>query len=594
MKGTRIIGSQARDASGSRRPSLGGRSFAEGRVRSSLRCGQFGPIQARSALLLVTSACTGQVSGSSQDPAPAAEIEPTRPASSTQPSNPDETPTRPPGTPAVDVYPDLPETAIDVGLHRLSHTILARSLESWLQAWGVENPIPLSNALPAEERARSFANNGEALTLDPRTFAAWFDAAEANGPGIASALRARCSDRESRNCARSVIEAVGRLSHRRTLGENEVETYLSIYDGLGADAAFAAAVTAVLISPDVLYRVESADTERPATPLELASRLAAFLWSSAPDEALLDAAESGALGEPELYRREVTRMLAAPQARAGLAWFYEQWLELDAILAANKDPEIFVEWQNDYPVDMYQEMVELLEQLTFEGEGGRFRDLFTTQAVLPIGSLATFYNLPPSSTPDFLPERPGILTRGAFLARHGFQQTAPVLRGYWVREQLLCDLVPPAPDDADNVPPPFEEGATTRERTEARTGGSCAGCHQLMNDLGYAFEGFDAAGKPRAFDAGKAVDTTGRAIGTDIEPFDGPEELQRRLAASEVAQTCFIRQLFRFGLGRLESQLDRTDLEALRTAFSDEDGRLLSLVAALTETEAFRTVRPQP
>ncbi|MEL6547080.1 MAG: DUF1588 domain-containing protein, partial [Myxococcota bacterium] len=183
--------------------------------------------------------------------------------------------------------------------------------------------------------------------------------------------------------------------------------------------------------------------------------------------------------------------------------------------------------------------------------------------------------------------RAGLLARGGILAREGFNQTAPILRGHWVREHLLCDLVPEAPENVDNVPPPFEEGQTTRERTTARTSGGCANCHTLMNDIGFGFEHFDAAGQWRDNEEGRPIDASGFVSESDVGAFDGLQELQELLADSESLTACFARQLFRQATGRLETHGDLDDLEALRTTIEESNGSYRHALLAATELRAF-------
>lgn len=500
-----------------------------------------------------------------------------------------------PVAPGVELLPDLSSTHQSSQLQRLPNRVLVHALRDWFGVWGLPPP-DISEGLTASERVRGWENNGAALTLDPRLFEAWFSAMEASAPDLVKRLESDCPRPESTDCTLTLLQRVGRLSYRRPLTPAEVETFQALVpDGsskLRADRA--TALTALLVSPPVFYRVEPSvpETSRPATSLEIASRLATYLWASVPDAELLDAAGNGDLTRADARAQAVTRMLADPRARDGVAWFFEQWLDLAAIFRAEKSPEVYPQWQEDFPVAMYREMTALVDHLTWSDRAGRYRDLFETKLVLPTGGLATFYEVPAGETLTVASERPGVLTRGGFLAREGFEQTSPVLRGYWLREHLLCDLVPEAPANVDNVPPPIEPGASTRERISARTGGSCAGCHALMNDIGFAFEGFDADGGIRNTDNGRPIDTRGEAVASDLEPFGDAAELQDRLTSSRMGPTCFARQMFRYGLGRLETTSDRADLEHLLSAFDATDGNILAVLAAITETEAFVTVEP--
>lgn len=500
-----------------------------------------------------------------------------------------------PMDPGVDLVPDLATGRRTSQLQRLPNRVLVHALRDWFGAWGL-TPPDISEGLTAPEKVRGWENNGYALTLDPRLFEAWFSAMESNAPDLVDIFESDCVDAGSIDCTKSILARAGRLAHRRTLTAAELEAFAGRVSSAGEDLRLerAAALTALLVSPPVLYRIELGEEgrSRPATSLEIASRLAALIWASVPDAALLDAAESGDLTDAEERRRAVARMVEDPRARDGMDWFFEQWLELPAIFRAEKNPEVYPAWQDDFPVAMYREMNALIDHLVWSGEAGRYQDLFQTDLVLPTGGLDALYGVSAGEVLVPAPNRQGLLTRGGFLAREGFEQTSPVLRGYWLREHLLCDLVPEAPANVDNVPPPIEPGANTRERIAARTSGSCAGCHVLMNDIGFAFEGFDADGQAREEDNGRPVDTSGQAVASDLRSFGGAAEMQDRLTSSRMGPTCFARQLFRYGLGRVEATADRPDLDRLMSVFDATDGDILAVFTAVSETEAFLTVEP--
>lgn len=170
-------------------------------------------------------------------------------------------------------------------------------------------------------------------------------------------------------------------------------------------------------------------------------------------------------------------------------------------------------------------------------------------------------------------------------------QSSPVHRGKFVRERLLCQTLPPPPNDVEIVPPEVEPGVTTRERfRQHREDLACAGCHKMMDPIGLGFEHYDAIGLWRDTDQGLPVDATGEIVASrDADgPFDGAVELAHKLAASDEVRQCVVTQWFRFGYGRAEQDDDQCTLAQLNQAFAGAGYNIKALLVALTQTDAFR------
>ena len=224
--------------------------------------------------------------------------------------------------------------------------------------------------------------------------------------------------------------------------------------------------------------------------------------------------------------------------------------------------------------------------------------LLTAPATFVDASLATFYGLPAPAgdgwgrvTLD--PARAsGMLTQGSFLAAHAkADQTSPVLRGKFVRAQLLCNPPPPPPPTVVIRPPAVDPRLSTRQRFAQHTADAfCAACHTAMDPIGFTFEHYDAAGRWRATDADQPVDATGELTKTDVDgPLDGVPSLAARLVASADVRSCTATQWFRYAFGRAEQTAgDTCTIAALASALAGRDGSFRNMVRETVRTAAFR------
>jgi hypothetical protein len=228
--------------------------------------------------------------------------------------------------------------------------------------------------------------------------------------------------------------------------------------------------------------------------------------------------------------------------------------------------------------------------------------LLTSPAAFVSSALAPIYGVTVpagATTPQMmtLPAaqgRAGILTQASFLAVQAHpDQTSPVLRGKFVRMKLMCQTVPPPPMDVDITPPAIASAATARDRFSAHemAGTSCKGCHQLMDPIGFAFEGFDAVGQYRTTENGATIDLSGNIVastnGTLDGTFNGVRELATKLADSDQVRDCVATQWFRYSAGRTEEVPDGCSLTTMQDAFGASGGDLGELVVAMTQTDAF-------
>jgi hypothetical protein len=401
-------------------------------------------------------------------------------------------------------------------------------------------------------------------------------------------------------CVRAFLPAFGLKAYRRPLEGEEVDRLFSLYGASKGAYDFATAVrfvvAAMLQSPHFLYRVETgAPSVSRLSGFQTAARLSYLLWSTMPDGPLFAAAASGELDAPEGIAQQAKRMLKDVRANQSVATFFAQWLELDKLGKVEKDATLFPRFTPDVR-NLLRKETELFITDAVLG-GGNIETLLRGSYTFMNKDLASYYGVagPEGDTFERVmldPKRyAGLMTQAGLLASYAnINQTSPVARGFFVRDRILCSPPPPPPANVNASPPTLDPSLTTRERFAAhRTSPSCAGCHTLMDPVGLGFEHFDAAGIWRDQEGGKPVDSSGELVGTkDADgPFDGVAELAAKLGASSEVRECMVRQWFRFGYGRGETELDQCTLGALDAAFEASLGDINQLLIALTQTDAF-------
>ena len=428
-------------------------------------------------------------------------------------------------------------------------------------------------------------------------------------------------DSETPDCVRSLVEDLGARVFRRPLSDEEVDFFVGFYgDTSVADpVAYADVIAGLLNAPQFLYIVEHGSDEAGQGPVfdldafELASRLSYHFWNTMPDDQLWQSALDGSLLMPEVYEAEVERLFADARSQAALEEFYREWLKLENLprLDQANDVPVFQAFAGaELPSSvlhesMNQEVIDLLSHLSFDQKVG-FEELLTTQLIQPgTAELAALYGVEPVTAPMAAPEgdRPGLLTRAAFLAT-GSANTRPIMKGVFIRENILCDHIPSPPADAAAVIPELSPELSTREVVEALTeqpGTVCANCHTaLINPLGFATENYDALGRARTeqrlFDeAGEEVgstpvdtSTTPQVTNADETSVEGAEGLMNLILESGKGHACLARHYFRFSFGRWEHVVnDGCALEQLRSALA-EGGSLVSMLREVALAPSFR------
>jgi hypothetical protein len=406
-------------------------------------------------------------------------------------------------------------------------------------------------------------------------------------------------------CARQILATLARRAYRRPVADADVQSLLALYQKGREKADFEAgimrAVQGILVYPEFLFRVErepanvAAGSAYKISDLELASRLSFFLWSSIPDETLLDLAARGQLRDPAVLEQQVRRMLADPRSRSLVQNFAGQWLYLRNIGTAGPDPIIFPDFDDSLREAFAQETTLFLEENLRADRS--VLNLLTADYTFVNERLARFYHIPNVYGTSFRrvnlqdEERRGLLGQGAILTVTSYaNRTSPTIRGKWLLENILGTPPPPPPP---NVPSLKEQTAesgkilTMRERMEQhRANPACAVCHSRMDPLGFAMEKFDGIGQWRTTEGSRTIDSSG--VLPDGTKFDGPAELRKILLKNpdQFAAT-LTTKLMTFALGR---GIEYYDLPSVRQIMrtSAPDYKWSSLIIGIVKSVPFQ------
>jgi hypothetical protein len=410
-----------------------------------------------------------------------------------------------------------------------------------------------------------------------------------------------CAAAGDRACGMAFVEGFARRAYRRPLHEPDRALLARVLDAGIALGGFKEgvrlALETILQSADFMYRYEAADTGATGRLSDhaLASRLSYFLWGSMPDEALVQAAEAGKLRTTAEVAAHARRMLADPRARAAVAHAYRQWLNLEQVDSAMRDPRKFPGFTGDVARALRGGTEAFLTHVTLEAPGGTLGELlgaryaFVNQATAPIYGLAGVTGTDLRRVEIVAGNRSGLVTDAGLLAGlASYDHTSVVGRGVFVRQQLLCQTLVAAPDDVPDLPalPP---DLTTRELfTQHRANPACSGCHALIDPIGLGFESYDALGRFRTEENGKPIDASGELRATrDIDgAFQGALELAARLAGSAEVRSCVARQWFRYAFARADIAADACALEELAARLS-AGASLRELLVTVTQLPAF-------
>ena len=434
---------------------------------------------------------------------------------------------------------------------------------------------------------------------------------DATGPGdtpsrrqIFSCHPARTSDEEP--CAKEILATLARRAYRRPVTDSDVETLLRFYRIGRSEGNFERgiqeALTRLLVSPQFLFRIErdpaniQADAIYRISDLELASRLAFFLWSSIPDDQLLDVAARRRLRDPGVLEEQVRRMLADPRATALVTNFGGQWLHIRNLKAVDPEASAFPEFDDNLR-EAFQRETELFLESQLRDDRP-LEELLTANYTFVNERLARFYGIRNvygahyRRVPLSDPRRAGLLGHGSILTVTSYAtRTSPVVRGKYLLDNILGAPPPPPPA---NVPPLAEAAeagrplASVRERMEAhRENPACAACHARMDPLGFALENFDAIGRWRTMDGTSAIDASG--VLPDGTTFAGPDEFRQALLTrrDDFIRT-FTEKLLTYALGRAVQSYDMPVVRTIIRDAASTNYRWSSLVLGIVESRPFQ------
>jgi hypothetical protein len=413
----------------------------------------------------------------------------------------------------------------------------------------------------------------------------------------------------SEACASNFIANFALRAYRRPLTADEKSRLTALYDGTrsasDASTGVRAVVTAVLASPHFLFRPEWGQGQSAiagalnAAPYEIAARLSFLLWSTIPDQQLLDAAKANQLSSKEQISAQAERMLEDPRARDANYHFYEQWFGISLLRTASKDSAVYPAFNEGLRSSMLEETRRFVDHVVWEDDA-KLSTMLTASYSFVNKSLGLLYGVPGTANDQTFAqtelnpeERSGVLTQASVLAAFaGSNESSPVKRGLWVRGRMLCQDLPAPPANVA-VLPEIKEGVSTRERFAQHTSSpACASCHKLIDGLGFGLEAYDGIGSFRTKDHGVAVDSSGSLVQTDVDgSYDGGPELASILSDSAQVRDCAVTQWFRYTQGRREESEDACSLQALKTSFAENNGDLRQLLLDLVNSDAFSNYR---
>ncbi len=393
-------------------------------------------------------------------------------------------------------------------------------------------------------------------------------------------------DINSEECAESYIELISKKAYRKPLTQQELELLNSLYHKTREtnDISFSLGIVinTILQSPQFLYLTEigtyndSNSNLVELTNYELASRLSYLIWDSMPDNELFEKAEQNLLWAPQELEEQAVRLLNNKIKSAPvIIRFYKEWMRIHPIAPYDKDVDKFPQFTEDF--------INILEN--------DYRDYITS---VIFGNNPTYNNLLLFNKiiENDANNRIGLLSRPLLLAEHSNAgETSVIFRGKLIREQLLCENIPPPPPDAMSMAPEFPPNTTQREKTEIFLQHPvCGTCHRMMNPIGLGFENYDPIGLWRDIDVdGSMVDASGEILYSSPDlsgEFYGIDGLANKLSNKEKTYTCFINHYYRYTFG-LE-QTNQCTLDSLKTIMIDNDGNIYETMIDFIMSEMFK------
>jgi hypothetical protein len=406
-------------------------------------------------------------------------------------------------------------------------------------------------------------------------------------------------------CAREILSTLARRAYRRPLKDSDLEDLLSFYqrrrnNNGSFDAGIESAIQLILASPEFLFRFEPDPANLPADSvyrlddLALASRLSFFLWSSIPDDQLVTLASQGKLKDPAVLEQQVKRMLADPRSEALADNFAEQWLFLRNLKTKAPNLDTFPDFDDNLRQAMLEETKLFFESILHEDRN--VLDLMTADYTFVNERLARHYGIPNIYGSQFRrvkvtdENRRGLLGQASILTVTAYpNRTSPVQRGKWILTNILGTPPTPPPPNVPELKDNGEDGKpqSLRERMQAhRADVVCAGCHKVMDPIGFALENFDAIGRWRTTDDGAKIDPAGTLFnGVQV---DGPAALRQMLVSRpETFVGVMTEKLLTYALGRGVEYYDMPTVRKIVRDAGANDYRFSSLILGVVKSTPF-------
>ena len=474
--------------------------------------------------------------------------------------------------------------------------------------------LQLAKDFPSDDVGNGFDNIGDVLSLPPILMEKYLDAANQiamavvkNEAALNQVFPQTASDEKNLDevveVARANASSFAMRAFRRPLDTEESERLLNLMRAAWAANAskeeiIQATLTAVLASPHFLYRVEDDDPAdfvdgvRPLNDFELASRLSYFLWSSMPDERLMQLAGEKKLHTTEQLNAEVDRMLADPKSLALVENFAGQWLQLRDLEALSPDPVKFAAFDAKLRKSMRRETELLFTNILKENRS--ILELLSADYSFVDARLAKHYGIEGVSGDEFQKvdlqgKRRGMLMHGSILLlTSNPTRTSPVKRGKWVLENLLAEPPPPPPPNVPELGATGVTLGTLRQQMEQhRENPNCAVCHVKMDAVGFGLENFDAIGSWRDADGRDKIDPSGTLPGG--RKFNGPLDLVQILVEDKKAEfsRCVTMKMLTYALGRGLGVADRCTVSSIVNKLAEEEYRFATLVKSIVTSQPF-------
>lgn len=407
-------------------------------------------------------------------------------------------------------------------------------------------------------------------------------------------------------CVRTILQTFAERAWRRPVTTAEVDDLFGFIaiakaDKDTLDAGITLALRAILTSPHFIFRVEQDPSPtslivHALNPYELASRLSYFIWSSMPDDELIQAAKDGKLADENEIAAQVERMLADPRSDAIIDNFAGEWLYTRALADHLPDYNAFPDFDPALGAAMRDESRMFFSEF-LHGDRG-IGEMLSSDFTFVNDRLAKHYALDDAAAgADFIrvdlktDQRGGLLTQAAWLTVTSYPaRTSPVKRGKWILGQLLCSEPPPPPPGVEGLKPePMQTGSLRQRMEEHRKDPKCAGCHSTMDPLGFSLENYDGVGAFRSMDGTFPVDAAGEL--PDGTKFVGAQEMAKLIQADPRYGRCVTEKLFTYALGRAPAKTDKLFLDHIEGEFGTHGSKLKELIRLIATSEPFRMRR---